>query len=92
MSCSIGIGLATFIGLAFQIIGVFLMATRYTNVRVSQIAKVMITALWRGKAAREGAQITNYSVEDALSSLQGLAFIALGFIVQSGATFWPCGP
>ncbi|MDY6919312.1 MAG: hypothetical protein SV765_03765 [Pseudomonadota bacterium] len=73
----------------FELIGVILMANVYINIggpvreKAFRFAGGLISSLKRGKCARKlvvSARITER--EDRLTTLQGLAFIAVGFILQ----------
>jgi hypothetical protein len=71
------------LGMVFEFIGVFFMASRYTNVYLTQIPTVMISSLWRGDAARDASDISDLTKEKALSILQGLSFLVVGFILRT---------
>ncbi len=71
-------------GLIFEVLGVFLMARRsFRIVRLYELPLLMISALFRAKAARGAAKVRELNSEDSLSDVQGLAFIGLGFFLQT---------
>lgn len=71
-----------------EIVGALLMAN--ANVAVAkggQVPRLLVVALWRGAMARGAAKLDGaLSQEDRLKTLQGLAFIATGFLLQVAAT------
>lgn len=71
-----------------EIAGVLLMANAHVAVaKGSQIPGLLVVAVWRGAMARGAAKLDGVlSQEDRLKTLQGLAFIAAGFLLQVGAT------
>jgi hypothetical protein len=73
------------LGLGFDIWGVLLLANAYLGTaRPRQRLRLLINALARGAAARGAARaIDQLATEDKLRSLQGLAFIGLGFVLQA---------
>jgi hypothetical protein len=72
------------IGLAFELVGVIMMARRYVRiVPLVEVPRLLLAALTRKPAARAAARLHPLWVEDSLDSLQGLAFIAVGFVCQT---------
>lgn len=72
-----------------EIIGVFLMANLYLNMPFNESISVLINAFWRGKSANDATSGFEFTVETprrVLVSLQGLSFIATGFLIQTVAT------
>lgn len=85
----IGPDLLQVVGLLLQLAGVLLMANGYTNfVHPGDLVALLSSALWRGKSARGAAALQKLSQEKKLASLQGLAFVGLGFLVQALGTGW----
>jgi hypothetical protein len=77
-------------GLAAQLAGVLLMANGYTSlVTIRHVPRLLASALRRGNAARGAAELHHLTVEDKLRSLQGLALIGLGFLLQTAGTALP---
>jgi len=71
------------IGSILEIIGIVLMSNLYwKNVYGKQIPYMLISALWRGESAKDGICLSDFSPEKRLFSLQGLALIGVGFLVQ----------
>lgn len=64
------------------LIGAFLMANQYFNIQTYQIPWSIISAFWRGGPAKTAAEIYQFKRENHLASLQGLAFIGLGFLLD----------
>ena len=63
------------------------MARRYVRVvPMIDVPRLLLAALTRRAVAREAARIHHLWEENTLDSLQGLAFIALGFIFQTIGT------
>ena len=77
------------IGGVFEVTGVLLMANQYINVRWYQIPIVLISALGRGENAFKAVKISEISDENRRLSLQGLASIGLGFIIQFASSLVP---
>lgn len=72
------------LGLGCEIAGVLLMANGHTGaVTRGGVARLLASALVRGATARGAAGIGHLSPENRLSSLQGLALIGLGFLLQT---------
>jgi hypothetical protein len=71
------------LGSLFEITGAFLMANIYLRVYKYQKILAIISALWRGEKAEESTTIAGIVPERRLSSLQGLSFIGLGFLLQA---------
>ncbi len=61
------------------IAGTFLMATHYLKSSFGERVWVLVTAIWRGTPAKNAAAIE--PGESRVKSLQGLAFIAIGFLL-----------
>jgi len=76
------IQVAAVIAALFEILGVFLMANQIINVRTRQVPRVMLSALWQGEFAKAAELIHSLSKERVRKSLQGLAFIAFGFVIS----------
>ncbi len=91
MSCETWDTMLTCVGLMFEMCGAFLMCLRFTNVRYSQVPLVLITAIWRGKAAHSASDLADFTPEKNLSFVQGLSFVALGFVLQTIASLLECG-
>ena len=91
MSLVVGLSiLLQLVGLAAQLAGVLLMANGYTGlVRAGNVPRLLASALRRGAAARGAAELHSLTVEDKLRSLQGLASIGLGFLLQTAGTALP---
>ena len=72
-------------GAACEIGGVLLMANLYIGgARRGQVVAVLLSALVRGERARDGVEISDFlSRESKLASLQGLALIGVGFVLQA---------
>ena len=82
MTAALAVQLA---GAVCEVAGVLLMANLYIGgVRLKQIVLVLLSALVRGDRARDAVAISDLiSREDKLTSLQGLALIGLGFVLQA---------
>lgn len=71
------------IGSTLEVIGAYLIANLYfETVTRRQIPIMLIHALWRGSKAKDGIALTGISEENKLISLQGIAFIGIGFLCQ----------
>jgi hypothetical protein len=70
-------------GVALEVTGVLLMANTYTRVLPRQVPYVLVSALWRGRTAREAASIVHLVQEKVTASLQGLACMCLGFMLKA---------
>lgn len=64
----------------FEVSGVFLMANSLTTVKKIDLPVLLASALVRGDAARAEDLIP--TIEKKTIALQGLSFIALGFLIQ----------
>jgi hypothetical protein len=72
------------VGAAFEVVGVCLVGNRFVfNSPRWQIVFVLFSAFWRGEASKNAAGFSDISEENALTTLQGLSFIAFGFIIIS---------
>lgn len=72
------------LGLSCEIAGVLLMANGYTGAVTREgVVRLLASALVRGATARGAAAMGHLSTEDRLGSLQGLALIGLGFVLQT---------
>ena len=73
-----------------EIIGVFLMANTYMRIgdtglkKYVELAKGLMSALYKGKHSKSVDYASGWAQENTLSALQGVAFIAIGFIIQAG--------
>lgn len=76
------------IGIAIEIIGVFLTASRFTRIVWWQIPLAFFSALWRGEPGQAAAFLAGWNEERFLSLLQGIAFVLLGLLVQLIAVLW----
>src|SRR5262245_19375474 len=71
-------------GACFEVAGVCFVGNRFVmNSPRWQLIFVLLSSFWRGKVAKNAAGFSDFSQEDALTTLQGLAFIAFGFILIS---------
>jgi hypothetical protein len=68
---------------SLEILGAFLMANAYLNVAPLQLPTMMVNALWRGEKAKDAVAIADIVEEKRIVTLQGLSFIAAGFILKS---------
>ena len=73
------------LGGVFELGGVVLMSGRYVNVETILAIQALVSSLWRGETARKVANIEAITVEDVMSSLQGLCLIAIGFILSTAS-------
>lgn len=87
MICPSVTQLLSLIGLTFEIVGVVFMARKVTNVLLWQIPRVLISALWRGNIAKDVAGLAAFTPDDDVYFLQGLSFVALGFVIQTASLF-----
>ena len=77
------------IGTCLEVIGVFLMSGAYMSaVRVTQKLKVLFVSLYRGRSAKGAVDLSGLNETQKVNALQGLAFIGLGFICQTGVMLW----
>jgi hypothetical protein len=67
------------IGGAFGIVGTFLMASQYLKFDFGDQIRALVASLWRGAAAQDAAEVQ--PGESRIETIQGLALIAIGFIV-----------
>ena len=65
-----------------EIVGVILMAHSLLVTNMSAVVPLLCNALFRGASAR-GVEFVPQQSERRTISLQGLAFIALGFFIQA---------
>jgi hypothetical protein len=73
----------------FGVAGAFLMANRHINVRLTQIPGQLIYAFApRSQRAVAGELISDWTTENALQTLRGLALIAIGFLFQTFPPIW----
>ncbi len=71
------------IGSTLEVIGAYLIANLYFETVVGrQIPIMLIHAIWRGPKAKDAIALTGISKENKLISLQGIAFIGVGFLFQ----------
>lgn len=76
-------------GLTFEILGVFRMASQSTRiVRLHELPTLLISAFFRGSAARAAVEAEALNEEDRLTRLQGLAFLGFGFLLQTIGFVW----
>ena len=59
------------------------MANRYLSVRGFHALIALVSALYRGSAAKDVAEITEISTESNIVTLQGLAFIIVGSFLHA---------
>jgi hypothetical protein len=69
------------LGSVFEIMGVILMANRFIKVKAWQIPAVIVSSLWRGKLSLRAASFAELTEDNALETLRGLSFIAVGFVI-----------
>jgi hypothetical protein len=75
-------------GLLAGLIGSLLMANAYFQATGTGLSIwVVVSSLWRDKLARGAARIKGANPENALASLQGVAFVGLAFACQLGSFF-----
>lgn len=74
---------AQLLGLTLEIMGVIFMANAYMIVKDQSVIRMLFDALFRGPSAKMLASNVFDRSEDVLLSLQGLAFIGLGFLIQA---------
>jgi hypothetical protein len=72
------------VGLIFEIVGVFFMARGLITTQTHNTPSLLLSALVRGKLARGSEWIP--SIEKKAISLQGLALIGIGFLIQAIGT------
>jgi hypothetical protein len=53
-----------------------------------QRVAALLGALWRSKASRSAAELSALNDDKRLRALQGLAVLALGYLLALGAQFW----
>lgn len=71
-----------------EILGVVFMANSYVRIVMNrQIPYLLLSAIWRGKRAQNAA-FFDINEDHRLTSLQGLALIALGFCFQAVAALF----
>jgi len=74
-------------GLIIEILGVLCMANGYLSViRIHQIPWVLFKCVFNNRTAHGVGVVAPISEEDIGLILKGLAFLALGFILQSAGT------
>jgi hypothetical protein len=74
-------------GSALEIIGVVLMANSLlSGLKGAGFLRTLVNALWRGPSARGAVRMSELSDENAVSALQGLTFVLVGFVVQGAGT------
>lgn len=74
------------LGGCFGLVGSLMVANTYMNVPMTQKVIALLSALLRGRYAKNvasGKGLTVEGTERALIALQGLAFIAVGFLFQT---------
>lgn len=72
------------LGGLFEVAGVYLMASRLlSTTTVASKVSALLSALLRGRTASNAVTTSELNPEDKLRTLQGLAFIAVGFILQA---------
>ena len=69
-------------GIILEIIGVLFMANYFLQIRWYQIPKVVLTSFYRSGSGKSASVISDFTPEDKLTSLQGLSFLFLGFLIQ----------
>jgi hypothetical protein len=75
--------LCELIGASLEVIGAILLANRYLNkARIGQIPWALLSVIWKGKKAIDLAFASRYSQENALTSLRGILFLFLGFVIR----------
>jgi outer membrane protein OmpA-like peptidoglycan-associated protein len=67
----------------FGLVGAVLIANRYVNIKLLQIPGTLVSAFFRGHRARDLDPIIEVSREENIVTLQGLAFVAFGFMLQA---------
>ncbi len=78
--------LLTLVGMILQIIGAVAMANSYLGAaRRRHWLAILGSALLRGNYARGAVVARDINGDDGMLALQGLALIALGFVLQSVA-------
>ncbi|MGH6898141.1 MAG: hypothetical protein ACREJ5_16605 [Geminicoccaceae bacterium] len=71
------------VGLVLEITGIFLMANMYVRrLPKRALLLVILSALGRGETARDAVTIAEIWPENKLISLQGLALVGGGFVIQ----------
>ncbi len=75
--------LLNILGLLAEIIGVMLMANAYLqSTRLIQTPWILLKCLWSVKTVTGLVAIKDLETEDSGKVLRGLAFIAIGFVLQ----------
>ena len=78
------VNLCELLSIFFEVLGIFRMARRYTDMAAFfHRIGILFSALHRGKVAKGAATLGQRSPELALDVLQGLAFVALGFLLRA---------
>lgn len=76
----------TFLGLGSGFLGSIMLANSYFQATGLGLSVwVVFSSLWRGKQALGAARMKAANPENALASLQGVAFLGLSFAFQLGA-------
>lgn len=77
------------IGATLEIVGVFLMSGAYLSAsRTKNRLQILANALFRGAIARGAVDVSELNEVHKVKALQGLAFIGLGFLMQTGVLLW----
>lgn len=77
------------VGAVLEIVGVFLMSGAYLSAtRLRDRLPILGNALVRGNTAKGAVEVSELNKTQKVSALQGLAFIGLGFILQTGVLSW----
>jgi hypothetical protein len=69
--------------MCFEIIGALMLANRYLNMPWWARGRVLFSAIYYGKRAREAAAIADMSAERSKIVLRGLGFLCVGFILRT---------
>ena len=72
------------LGASFEIVGALMLANRYLRrPSLFSIPSGLISAIWRGEAAKNVAFLGELTEESALTSLRGILLLIVGFVLET---------
>jgi hypothetical protein len=80
--------LCVVLGGACGVIGSFMVANKHIRVKLHQIPVHLFFAFTKGRQAKVSKQASEWTREDPLQSMRGLALIAVGFFLQMIPSLW----
>jgi hypothetical protein len=71
------------VGAACEVVGALELANRYLHIKWFKLIVPLVSALWRGRRAREAAEIGAMSPEDPVRNMRGITLLIAGFMIRA---------